>query len=357
MAWSVWSCDTETGDRLHRLPVSAFPWGRALNSSSRSGSASVPLRDADISRLDVAELTTPLARTLVLDWDAVAVYAGVVKTRTYHHPTGSLEIEHGDIWSVFPTRLAVDFTAPNVELTKQVYSGLSLATIAKRRVQLATTAAAWRRRSLPISLPPDVAGSASMTFYGYHLPFLADDLKTVMGMEGGPDIDFRPRWVANKLDWEMRAGTLTEGAYEWNLAAEKSGVLDLAVAADGVRLTTNSVAVGEGSGVDMLVRSHPESDPQYPAMDHVEAYKTESSADVLSSRAVENLRTFGTPTEQWSFSVLASGSPSVADLILGGSAKVYSSGDPWIVDGPHTKRIIGFSGDLSEKVDLQLGAS
>jgi len=353
MAWSVWSVDTVTGVKQLQLPVASFSWARLLNQGG-SGSGSIVLKGVGLTREVLRASTTPVSRTLVIEWDGVPVYAGLVWSRKYDHPSGTLLIQHGDIWSLFTGRLAIDFAAPNMEVTKQVYSGLSLATIAKRRVQLATTAAAWRNRSLPITFPADVSGSAARTYYGYHVPVLANDLEDLMNSSGGPDIDIRPRWVDGKLDLQMRSGVLNSGVYEWNLAAEKSGIVGLVVEDDGNKLATNSVAIGEGSGADMLIRSHPEDVVLYPAMDHVASYKQESSEAVLFSNAVANLDAFGSPIEQWGFGVMASGSPDVSELMLGGTTKVHSADDPWISDGWHTNRLIGFSGDLSEKVQLQL---
>jgi hypothetical protein len=345
--------DTVTGVKQLRLPVASFSWVRMLNQGG-SGLGSIPLRSSGLSRAVLRAATTPVSRTLVIAWDDVPIYAGLVWQRKYHQATGVLTFRHGDIWSLFTDRLAIDFTAPNMEVTKQVYSGLSLATIAKRRVQLATTAAAFRNRSLPITLPADVSGSESRTYFGYHVPILANDLDDLTSAPGGMSIDLSPRWVDNKLDIQMRAGVLNSGVYEWNLAAEKSGVIGLTLEDDGAKLATNSVAIGEGSGADMLIRTHPETDVLYPAMDHVASYKQESSEAVLFSRAVANLETFGSPTEQWGFGVLASGSPAVTDLMLGGTTKVFTADDPWIEDGGHTNRLIGFSGDLSDVVQLQL---
>lgn len=354
--WSVWSCDTVTGDKQNQLPVSAFPWARLLNAGAPSNSASVPLLDETVKKMGgVKALTTPLSRTLVLDWDDTVVYAGIVGKRTYTHATGMLEVQHADLWSLFLRRLAADVVAPFIKKTKQTYVGVSLSTLAKRLVQLSMTGLPDDNRALPITLPADVAGTIKRTYYGYHLNMLADVLEDIINE--GPDIDFRPRWLNDKLDWEMRTGTtatpkLNAGLYEWNLTSQESGITDLSVSDDSAKFSTTAYAVGEGTEEDMLMYSNRTLEPAFPAVDHIEMYKTEDDDDRLIARANADLATFDHMTEQWGFSMLASGTPKVSDLLLGGTARVWSKGDPWIPDGWNSNRLIGFSGDLTETVKL-----
>lgn len=353
MSWSVWSVDTVTGVKQQRLPVLAFQWERALNSGG-SGSAAIALRAADVARLDIDDLTTPLARTLVLEWGGVPVYAGAVDTRTYDHKSGLLTLRHSDVWTVLRRRLAIDHTVAESKLVNQVVSNLSSGTVAKRLVQLGLKGLSDMNMGLPITFSADVAGSISRTYFGYHFPWLGDLLDDLMNEGGGTDIDFRPRWVGNKLDYQMRTGSLTEGTFEWRVGGEKSGVIGLSVVEDSAKLASGVYALGEGSEVDKLARSRRVIDPVFPYTDRVALLSTEADVAALDRYAVGDLAAFKQPTEQWGFSVLASGSPKVSDLLLGGQARVWVQDDPWLTTGWHENRIVGFSGDLSETVKLQL---
>jgi hypothetical protein len=353
MAWSVWSVDTVTGGDRQRLPVPAsFSWGRVLNSGG-SGSAVFMLRDSVFARLNPHTVLREKSRTLVLDWDGVVVYAGAIDKAVYDQPSMRLTVNHSDIWTTLSGRLALDHREAVSKLVNQVFVSKSSGTVAKKMVELAMQGLAGMNIALPITLPADVAGSISRTYYGYHSEWLRDVLQNLMDEDGGTDIDFQPRWVGNNLDWLMRTGSLSAGSYEWHVGTEMSGVLDLSHTTDAMNVATSAHANGEGSGVDKLARSTRNLSPTYPFADRMSTFATETSADALSRYALGELNAYSTPTEQWSFSILASGSPKVSDLLLGGTAKTWMQDDPWLTEKSYTNRIIGFSGDLSETVKLQ----
>jgi len=353
MAWSVWSVDTVTGGDRQRLPKPAsFSWGRVLNAGG-SGSAVFMLRDSVFSRLNPRTVLREKSRTLVLDWDGVVVYAGAVDRAVYDQPSGRLTIAHSDIWTALSDRLAIDHREPVAKVINQVFVSKSSGTVAKKLVELSMQGLAGMNIALPITLPADVAGSISRTYYGYHFEWLGDVLQNLMDEDGGTDIDFRPRWVGNALNWEMRTGSLSSGSYEWHVGVEKSGITDLSVTTDAVNVATAAYAIGEGSGIDKLAHSQRDLTPDYPFADRLTTLSTETSEDALARYALGELNAFETPTEQWGFSILASGSPKVSDLLLGGTAKTWMQDDPWLTEKSYTNRIIGFSGDLSENVNLQ----
>ena len=138
MAWSVWVCDTVSGAKLQRLPVAAFSWSRVLNGSG-SGSATVKLNDAAVKKLNARTLTNPVSNTLVLDWDGVVVYAGVIWSRDYNREGTSLTLGHADIWSILSRRFAVNHYESPIELWKTTYTGISLQQFAKNLMILVFT--------------------------------------------------------------------------------------------------------------------------------------------------------------------------------------------------------------------------
>lgn len=360
MAWSVWSCDTVTGVKQQRLPFSAFPWARVLNTDS-SGSATLPLADSTVKKLgraSVRSLTDPISRTLVLDWDGVAVYAGIIWSRKYTRKGSMLTLTHSDVWSILRARFALDHNSALVaSLWQETYSSLTLRQFAKVLMQLGLTGPADMNLSLPVVLPADEAGTISRTVYGYQLGMVADMLASVI--EEGPDVDFQPRWVDNKLSWLMRVGSdavpkLSAASHEWNLSAEQSGVIDFEEMEDAKKVATNLDAIGEGSEQDTLIRSNRIVNPAYPGLERVLSYKSESDLDALYALANSGLQTFKTPTKQSSFSILASGTPKVSELLPGDAVRVYAgAGDDWLDQGWAEHRLIQYSGDLSETVQLQ----
>lgn len=213
---------------------------------------------------------------------------------------------------------------------------------------------------LPITLPADdPAGTITQTVYGYHLAGLVDSLEDVMSEANGPDVDFRPRWVDNKLNWEMRVGStaapkLTDGSYEWNLGADESGMFGLTDTESAARVVTSMVAVGEGSEQDTLARTRRTLNPSIPFLERSQSYPLESNVTTLDQLALGGLNTFSAPTDQWGFSVMVDGTPKVTDLLPGGMGRVFTPKEhAWFEPGPHDHRLVQFSGDLGNKVGLQ----
>lgn len=355
MAWNVWVVNTVNGVRRKQLPVSAFSWDRVLNASG-SGQVTIQLRDKVVSQLPYMDLTAPLTRTVVLSWDRKAVYGGIIWAREYDRDAGTMTLTVADIWSMLAARLALDRGATNIAAGILTWSGMSLATLCAKAVQAGFTTPSndWL---LPIVYPASVSGSASKTWYGYDFPVVSDVLDELMSVEGGPDIDFAPEWSEGAeptFRWVMRAGALKDGAWEWNLAAEKSGVTGLTWKQDASKVTTSAVGRGEGSEKNVIHKRVQANGLGY-ALERVVAANQKTVAAV-EEHARGYLATYQTPTEQWSMGIQADGHVPVTGLQLGGRVRLWSSGDPVIPDGLHVLRLIQFSGDLGLSVKFGVQA-
>ncbi|MET4059941.1 hypothetical protein ABIB35_001486 [Arthrobacter sp. UYP6] len=351
MAWNVWVVNTHNGVRRQKLPVSAFPWDRVLNVSG-SGSVTIQLRDKVVSQLQYMDLTTPLKRTVVLSWDKKAVYGGIIWAREYDRDAGTMTLTVADIWSMLAARLALDRGATNIAASLLTWSGLTLASLCAKVVQAGFTLPSndWL---LPIVYPATATAGASRTLYGYDFPVVADVLDEIMSTQGGPDVDFVPQWSEGNdptFQWVMRAGALKDGAWEWNLAAEKSGVTGLKWKQDASKVTTSAVGRGEGSEKN-VIHKRVQADGLGYALERVVSSNLKKVAEV-EAHTRGHLATYQTPTEQWGFGIQANGHVPVTDLRLGGSVRLWSSADPVIPDGLHVHRLIQYSGDLGLSVKL-----
>lgn len=356
--WSVWVVDTITGAKRFPLMngdagmVSTFSWQRLL-SAGAGGSLTLQVGEVPAD-LDLGDLLEPISNTVVLDWDGVVVFAGIIWEQDYDRDKGTFTVALDDLWSILARRFAVDKFAPHVEVTKQVHVGLSLGTLAKRAVTLGISSGPVPAAGLRITRPSDASGpTGTRTYWGYNLDWVTDVLADLM--DEGLDIDFEPRWVGGELDWQMRVGEpLTGPGVDWHLSAPESGVTNLKYKRDARKVRNNTVAVGEGSEQDMKVRSNRNPTSPYPMVEGQGSYKSEKSVTRLAALANGDLVTYGSPSSQLSFDVRASGSPGLPDLRLGAQMRTYSVGDRVIPDGWQSRRLIGFSGSLGEKVSLQL---
>ena len=350
MAWNVWCCDTTTGTKLYRLPAASFSWQRVLNSGG-SGQASFKLADPLFREFDMRSCTALVRRTLVVEWDGEPVYAGIGWKRTYDRDTQTLTVDHSDLWSILSRRLMVSQNTTGVEKTKLEFTNISVSTVVKKTVQTGTA-------DLPMVYWSDFSGGRKAVFEGYMLQSVADALQDQIDQPDGPDVDFRPIWGPNGLQWQMRSNEQF-GTYTWNMSAGQTGVSGITVTEDGAKLTNNVFAVGQGTEKDSIIRATPASSP-YPLLQSTESHKDVKDVAKLDGFVQEAQRIYSSPTEQWSFDILASGGNGdssdqtrVTDLRLNGALSLYSAGDPWIPDGSSKHRLIRYSGDLGEKINLE----
>lgn len=356
MAWNTWICDTRTGENRFRVQSSAFGWARVLNAVG-GGTTDFQRQDAATKALVTRETTTPLAKTLVLDWDGYVVYAGIIWARQYTRKSRVLQITHRDIWSAFAKRLLVTDNSAGVEKTSLRIPAVGEPTVSKatllKGVVFEGTDAESSMYRLPITYPADVAGPNARTYPGYQLTTVADGLRDILDAWPDTDLDFQPEWNSNGfLRYVLRAGSLAGNTVEWNVTAPKSGAFDVVWQDDANKIANNVIAVGEGSGEDIKVGSYRNEASPYPAMEQVISFKKESNPARLNELAQEYCRAYGQPTEQWDMSMHAGATPGVKDLKLGGTASLLFAGDDWTPDGTYKNRIIGFSGDLTQTVKL-----
>lgn len=356
--WSYWIVDTQTGAKLIPVSPSAGSWRRVMNGVGQ-GTHTFQLRDqqSPLARTGWRDITFPWMRMLVACWNGTPVYAGIILRRTYNRDAGTLTVDHSELRTIFSRRHAFPIGG----------YGSGTLTVASKSARGAARAVVYAgadqgvpdsRWHLPVVLPADEAGGVFMEWYNYNFHTVEEMLQDVQNMNNGPDIDFRPRWGASgALEFEVRVGTprLTGGPFEWNVSADKSGVADLTVTDDATKQLTGLFAIGAGSEADM--RHGEAGDPGgslVPFLDASRSYKSIDDVSLLGSYGAAELATHREATNQFDFSVLASGTPSVERLTPGATLRLWFSGDPWIGDGWQDLYLLGLSGDMSEKVKLEV---
>lgn len=333
--WAAYSCDAITGDQIDRIPFSAFSYARAL-SAGGNGQVSVPL-DGTFERGYLRSLLQPLSRMLVLERDGAVEYMGTVAhPPTYVRGQAQVTVQLEDVWARFARRGGWGHSAPNVEKWKTTVSGSlrdhAVAAIRRGR----DDGPVLPVMAMPITLPGGEGGSISRTYYGYHIEMVGDVLQDLL--DEGLDIYFQPRWLARgDSDWLMRAGVEWSSGVtrDFYVTAERSEVTGFSVSGDASRVTNNARNVGEGSEVDMLVRSQRNVDSPYPLLDRVTQMKQVSDVSQLSALSHQDLRMYAEPTIQNEFSVLGD-----SPIDVGDTARLHFDGDPWVPDGWQTTRVV-----------------
>lgn len=350
MAWVVWSVNTATGAREGILPIVSGTWSRVLNASG-SGQATFLVGDGDSVGMPGRYLSEPVSRTLVFEWDGVPIYAGIIWTRTYDRDSSTVTLTYADPWSILGRRLVAAYSSAGVQGTVLTYGPLSLATQVKRAVEAATAGATF---GLPIALPADAAGADTRTYRGYHFPKWSDVVDDLMNVQYGPDVDFLPRWAASgSFEWFLAAGVPEPALLVWMLTAGKDGATGLKVTEDASKVANHVLATGQGTEVDMIVKSAISGASPYPALVKVANFSQEADPAVVQAHADAELALSLAPTEQWGFDIMTGSEYDVTQLRPGIGVRANVQGDPWLSDGFRHLLLVGYSGSLEPKVNLQ----
>jgi hypothetical protein len=353
LGYRVWSVSTKTwADRVELLP-SSCSWSRTMNAGS-GGSATFNLSDPTVRAYANLTELYPGQRAIVVDYDDVVVYAGIIWDTSYDRDTKKLTVSHSDIWSLFDLRLISAVREQEVVNWQQTYSGLEYDTIIKRLVQLATTGTG---RSIPMNYETDYPGGRSRTYYGYNLDTLMDSMQEIMDLSDGPDVDFRPEWDgAGGLQFTVRTGELTLNEIELNFSADQPAATGLWIKTNAQNLATQVFAVGEGSGkktaksAGLLVRESQSSNiADYPSMERIEQFKNTKKGDELYSQAASALIANNQAIRQAGCQVSLN-SPvlgSMWDLRPGTYVHWYIREDPYFTTGWRDWRVLKYSGDIA----------
>jgi len=306
------------------------------------------VRDAKVAEpLSVVTLA-PLERVLVAEFDGNAVYAGFITGIDEDIDAGTVTVDHTDIWWLWQARHVLTVRGDGDQsAAPMTWTNRTLATLANIIVRRGMDGLPAERYELPIITNADVAGSDSRVYYGYKFESVMDALQELMDTGGGPDIDFDVQWSGypHSLRWVMRSGALTQGLWEWDTTAGVTEVSKLRMRTDALKVAHRVIGAGEGTERKMLVRDDDSFTTTAPALERVVNYSSMSDGAQLQARVTSDLQTSNDPTQQISFRIPVGGSVKPGDLILGGTARLKTSGIYFLDAGWHDWRLIQWDFD------------
>lgn len=354
--WAHWICDTQTGVKQARVFPSAAPWSRMLNTFG-SNQATFPMLDGRNASLQRANLSQPWRYTLVHEWRGKVIAAGVILANKADLTAGTLTMSHADIRTIFARRTTLGengyggATGEKDDILNQTLDSIAARVIRDGMV------GPMSNYALPIVLPAPVASVFSRSYSDWNFPIVDQILDDIQDYLAGPDTEFDPSWDANgKLQWTFRSGYLTGPVLDFNMTGPTPPLFDVSVTTDAQKQTTEYYAVGAGSEAKMLVAYSHVPSSTLPALVTVEQskYKQVNDQAQLQGLADGQLSTFKAPTVQWDLSMMADGSPGLSDLVNGATYRFYFKDHWWAADGWKNVRMIGYSGDHTNKVKLQM---
>lgn len=346
--FQVHVCDPFTGFRVDGFSVSGFSWEQLL-SARGNADITVPLtkdQDNDFLR----PYLEPWQHIIVLERDGVPKFGGYPIPGSYTRGKSSVSFTLGDFWALLGRRIMTAPGAANVEKWSTSITG-PRAKHAADLIQMSWDRVVTPSPKFPLTIPGGWTGtSVTRTYYGYEMAYLHDKISSLM--DEGLDVFFAPEWESvNRFGWRMRAGDAwgTGTVREFTVSASGTEVMGFRERVDGSRVTNNADRVGEGSEVDLLVRSNSNPASTLPLLERITMAKTVSSVNQLAALATGDLETYGSPTVQWDFDLTADSVVNVGDTV-----RLLFDGDLWIPDGIYSRRVVKISGDMTEKITVSV---
>lgn len=359
--WSHYICATRTGERLTEVTPIDGSFTRRMNgvgegthsfvAAELGAGASVNARRS--SRVD---LTRTWTRTLVQCWDGKPIYAGIIVGKNVKSD-GTFDLATVEFRELLKYRTTFGISGYNGKDDEQlILRGQSLASIAGWLIWdvMQGPTDNWQ---LPLILPPrNLNGPHDRVYHEFNLPVIETELTAIQDTLSGPDVDFEPSWADNgTLQWTARVGDLSGNTLEWNLGVPQPSLTDFTFREDGNKQGNVFYGIGNGSDRDMLVAtSSTLLSPEEPALERFARNTQVKDMAVLQRRTNEQIRVYRSPTRQYAFSMQADGDPGLKQLKLGQTLRTYMVDNDWITDGWVENRLIGYSGDLSNTIKLQL---
>lgn len=267
--------ETRTGRVAAIVPYTGQPtWSYGINQAG-AWSVSVPLDNPEVDPDWLSGITDPWRFSWAICQGSKIWQAGPVIAESYQGGT-STTISGGGLWKLLtdkrtlinPARATLaGVSTADADIafgpgaTSEIGStippanrNLSLHTIAKRLMQIITTASAG---DLPIVYPADIAGDAVRTYPGYDLAYVGQRLTELTQVIDGPEIEFRPEFVdevsKQQVRWRMRIGNTRLGNLGFPHAFDYGKALtDLTYDMDGTLRGTRDFERGNGMNRDLV---------------------------------------------------------------------------------------------------------
>jgi len=212
-------------------------------------------------------------------------------------------------------------------------------------------------------------------YRGYAMQSVRRRLEALMGVQGGPDIAFQPRLMADRqgIEWVMRTGTSADPLlhqlgddWVWDARNPRGGVQGINVTRDASQQANRIYATGSGiQRATLIERMEPAAlgvpdlrDVGFPLLESVINRPDVEQPVTLRSWAAAGLRANARSQMQWVVRVAATGNPPLGVYRPGDYARVWVGGHPllgMLLPNPwYRSRVLQVAGSMGETVSVTL---
>ncbi len=355
--------DFLTGRRIQRVPALSGSWSEVLNGAG-SVSCTVTLRDPDVAALDLPNTATEgKAYLAAVDGDLV-LQAGPIWAHRYSDDD-RLTLNAGGAWSYFDHRVILPYpTTDPTDPASDTNIVSSLQGIARAWV---AQDQGWPNADVPVILPAAIPGTNERNEAGANLASVGQRLSQITQVEGGPDIQFAPRFQSDRLgvEWVMRIGTpeqpllFSPQEVTFDVSAAQSSVSNLQISTSGVGIASTVYASG-GRSADRVLIAVAENpgllDQGFPALVRVDSsFSTVSEQSTMQAHADGLAELSARRLVGMSFEHDLSSRPFIESFGVGDFVRVKFRGHAYMGTQVLRMRVTGRSGDaVGEKVRVDL---
>lgn len=360
--------DMVTGDKIQTLPTSDVTWERRIL-SPETLRVSMTLKPRAHQMIDLRNSTTEAKTALVVSDDDVVLGAGPIWGREFDDETGKWTCEAAGIWSLLdhahvmpdtvaslPLLVEVDgMDEPNPDLAT-IFTAQTWPQIVRGLLEQRATRPGGR---LPFVYGATGAGEHDKTYDAASFKTIGEALQDLTRLMGGPEIEFTPQIVDNRLRWLVRVGDdsqleiQSKTVHRFDFTPQKRSVRRLKVRSSGRELASEAWGTGGRQAAKALF-SRAESpfllEAGFPRMETVSsAHSTVVEQPTLDRYTEQDLARASAPVEWWSFEFHADGQPRLSDVSIGDTCMVKLEGNRYLPDGEYLRRIVGLSGSSRDR--------
>ncbi|MBL5975377.1 MAG: hypothetical protein D3X82_16915 [Candidatus Leucobacter sulfamidivorax] len=353
-----------TGDRIQTLPTSEVRWERRILSPEQMD-VKLTLAPRAHQLLDLRNSTVEAKTALVVSDGDVVLGAGPIWEREYDDTTGRWSGTAEGIWallehahvlpeSVTTLPLLVASGDDEGEPNPAVATTFTASTWPEIVQGLLAQRAARPGGALPLVFGPAGTGAHDKSYEASAFKTIGEALTDLTRLVDGPELEFTPQIVDNKLRWLVRVGDDAQPEIQsitrhlFDFTPRKRSVRALRVRSSGRGLASEMWGTGGRQAAKALFSrawSPQLIDAGFPRMEAVSSsHSTVVEQETLDRYTLRDLAQASAPVEWWSWEFHADRRPRLTDVSVGDLCTVRLKGNRYLPDGEYERRIVAMSG-------------